>query len=254
LIFADLYCEGELVWNNIDPGEIIEGSFNVENIGDPESELDWEIDSFPEWGAWSFNPSQGEDLTPEDGPITINVEVTAPSKGDIEYVGEVKVVNKNDPDDYYIIPVSLNIKGPDLDCAGNLIWNDVKPGENIEGSFIVKNKGPDGSLLDWRINSSPEWGIWTFTPESGNDLRPEDGSITINVEVVAPDENNKKFTGEVIVINTENPNDFCEINVILNTPKHRVLKINLLIPQLLRNFPELLIIFNRFIQSFRIKF
>jgi len=104
----DLECEGELSWVNIEPGAIAEGSFTVENIGDPESNLDWEIESYPEWGTWSFNPENGEDLTPEDGTITIEVEVTAPDDPETEFEGELIVMNIHNSDDYDVISISLS--------------------------------------------------------------------------------------------------------------------------------------------------
>ncbi|MCK4365672.1 MAG: hypothetical protein KAW45_06450 [Thermoplasmatales archaeon] len=107
----DLECDGSLIWNNVNPGSTLYGSFTVENIGAPNSELDWEIESYPDWGKqWIFEPDSGEDLTPEDGAITVNVSVIAPKVIDIfnnVYTGEVKVVNTEDDSDYEIIDVSL---------------------------------------------------------------------------------------------------------------------------------------------------
>jgi len=103
----DLDCEGSLSWTKVEPGATVTGSFKVKNIGEPESELDWEVESNPEWGDWTFSPSNGDDLTPEAGPLTVNVEVVAPDEGDTEFEGEIKVVNKNNPDDFDTIPVYL---------------------------------------------------------------------------------------------------------------------------------------------------
>jgi hypothetical protein len=102
----DLDCDGVLNWEDIEPGSTVTGEFTVENIGDPGSLLDWEIESYPEWGNWTFTPSSGTDLTPEDGVITIDVEVVAPDEGE-EFTGEVKIVNSNDPDDFCIIDATL---------------------------------------------------------------------------------------------------------------------------------------------------
>ncbi len=77
---------------------------------------------------------------------------------------------------------------PDLDCEGSLSWAKVKPGATVLGNFTVQNIGDATSELDWIITEWPDWGEWTFTPESGTDLTPEDGSITILVQVVAPSE------------------------------------------------------------------
>ncbi|MCK4364610.1 MAG: VCBS repeat-containing protein [Thermoplasmatales archaeon] len=238
LLDADLDCDGSLSWTNVTPGETVVGSFEVSNIGDPGLELDWEIDSYPDWGTWTFDPQSGEDLTPEDGSITVNVEVIAPNEGYNEFLGEIKVVNQDDPDDYCVIQSSLVTTGPNLDCDGSLVWTNVKPGSTVTGKFYVKNVGESGSELDWEVESNPDWGDWTFTPQSGDDLTPEAGPFTVNVEVIAPNENNQVFTEKIKVINTFDPNDFCEIDVELTTSKNKV-SINALVVRRLERFPNL---------------
>ncbi|UCD13624.1 MAG: hypothetical protein JSW60_08720 [Thermoplasmatales archaeon] len=128
---------------------------------------------------------------------------------------------------------------PDLDCDGELSWTDVKPGDTVTGSFTVENIGDPGSLLDWKIESYPDWGDWTFTPSSGDDLTPEDGQVTINVSVIAPDEKNKQFTGNVTVCNQDDPTDCCTIPVSLTTPKNKPFNFNFnLLSWLFERFPN----------------
>jgi hypothetical protein len=107
---------------------------------------------------------------------------------------------------------------PDLDCVGSLTWTDIKPGAIVTGSFQLMNIGEPDSHLNWTIASYPEWGTWTFTPASGVDLTPEDGAITVNVTVTAPDVKNQVFQGQVKVVNKENSSDYCSIPVTLTTP------------------------------------
>lgn len=107
---------------------------------------------------------------------------------------------------------------PDLDCDGSLSWTDVPPGSTVEGSFEVSNIGEDGSELNWEVAEWPTWGTWTFTPSSGTGLTPAMGWINVDVEVVAPDDPNTEFTGEVKVINSDDPSDYCIISVYLKTP------------------------------------
>ena len=237
LLDADLDCDGSLSWTNVTPGEIVEGSFEVLNIGDPGLELGWEIVSYPDWGTWTFDPESGEDLTPEDGSVIVNVEVIAPNEGNNEFLGEIKVVNQEDPDDYCIIQSFLVTTGPNLECDGSLIWTNVKPGEKVNGNFIVKNIGESGSLLDWTVESNPDWGDWTFTPQSGDDLTPEDGAVTVEVLVIAPEQEETEFTGDVKVVNTENPYDFEVISVSLKTPRSRSLHSPLFL-RILEHFPN----------------
>jgi hypothetical protein len=108
---------------------------------------------------------------------------------------------------------------PDLTCSGSLSWENVKPGETVIGSFEVQNIGDTGSLLNWTINiSSLTWGTWTFTPELGEHLTPEDGPFTVQVSVIAPDESNSEYQGYIRVENLNNSSDFDVIPVGLKTP------------------------------------
>jgi hypothetical protein len=108
---------------------------------------------------------------------------------------------------------------PNLDCSGSLSWTKVQPGEMVNGSFQVQNIGAPGSLLNWTINvSSIDWGTWTFNPESCENLTPEDGQTTVQVSVVAPNQENSEFEGYIRVENQDNSTDFEVIPVYLKTP------------------------------------
>ncbi len=133
---------------------------------------------------------------------------------------------------YFISDISPPI--PDLDCDGSLSWDEVKAESNVTGDFQVRNVGEAGSLLNWEIESYPPWGTWTFTPDSGTGLA--DGSwVTVDVSVVAPSETEKEFTGIVKIINSDDPGDFCEIDVSLTTPRART---NNIILRILERFPN----------------
>jgi hypothetical protein len=107
---------------------------------------------------------------------------------------------------------------PDLECEGDLNWEDITPGGTAIGDFKVKNSGETGSFLNWKIVEWPEWGNWTITPMNGTGLTPAAGSFSIDVEVVAPDEKKKDFTGKIKVVNIDDPTDSCKIDVFLGTP------------------------------------
>ena len=82
----------------------------------------------------------------------------------------------------------------DLDCSGGLSWTDVEPGQIVNGSFQIRNVGNRTSLLNWKIDiSSLEWGVWSCTPEFGENLSPSDGDVTVYVSVVAPNQKNSDF-------------------------------------------------------------
>jgi len=105
---SDLDGDGALHWRLIPPGSVQTGSFTIENIGEAYSTLDWEIISYPDWGTWSFTPASGHNLTPEEGPVTVQVEVIAPTQQYVRNSGNIKIVNLQDNNDYDIIPVFLS--------------------------------------------------------------------------------------------------------------------------------------------------
>jgi hypothetical protein len=120
----------------------------------------------------------------------------------------------------YYQPFEAPPEEPNLDCEGSLNWKNVKPGETLNGSFDVKNIGGSGSLLNWEVNkSSVEWGNWEFDPESGTNLTPEEGSVTVKVTVDSPIEENTAYEGFLKVENKDDPNDYDVIPVYLITPR-----------------------------------
>jgi len=132
---------------------------------------------------------------------------------------------------------SLIAYNGDISCDGILGWADVKPGSTVTGTISVKNIGNQGSLLDWQVESNMDWGEWTFSPESGEDLTPEDGPVTITVTVTAPDEKNKDFTGEIYLVNKNNEQDTCSITVSLTTSKTKTINTSLFLQKLFQRFP-----------------
>ena len=136
--------------------------------------------------------------------------------------------------------------GPNLDCEGSFYWEDVGIGENLNGSFKVKNIGDTGTFLNWEVESYPSWGNWTFTPDSGENLTPEDEFIIVKVNVTAPDIKNKVFRGEIKVVNQDNSEDFDIVPVYLKTPLHKIMfnkPILKFLKLLIMNFPILYQIF-----------
>jgi len=104
----DLHCTGSLSWTDVKPGATVHGSFQVQNIGDNGSLLNWTINtSSITWGTWSYDPDHGENLTPEAGPLTVNVSVIAPKEKKANFEGYIRVENTQNPNNFEVIPVSL---------------------------------------------------------------------------------------------------------------------------------------------------
>ena len=103
---SDIYCGGNLHWADVEAGSTIYANFTVENAGEPNSTLDWEIAEYPEWGTWTFIPSHGSNLSSGDKDY-VTVSVLVPDKKIRNFRGYVKVVNKGNSDDFFILPVSI---------------------------------------------------------------------------------------------------------------------------------------------------
>jgi len=126
---------------------------------------------------------------------------------------------------------------PNLDSIGTLHWTGVKAGSTVSGSFQVKNIGDPTSELYWRIEEYPEWGNWTFNPDHGDALTPEDNWRTVQVIVIAPPEKKSEFSGEVKVINVNDPSDFEMIPVTLETPRTKAFYVNIF-ERIFERFPN----------------
>jgi hypothetical protein len=107
----DLACNGEIVKKWVKSGTTVTGSFTIKNAGDAGSLLDWEIKSIPDFGQnWTFNPSNGQGLTPEDGWVTVEVTFTAPTVEYNSYFGGVITISAVDnSDDFGLVAVNINV-------------------------------------------------------------------------------------------------------------------------------------------------
>jgi len=154
------------------------------------------------------------------------------------YMGTTVVSSSNPDESYYLIDsiwydlydlddtANFCIKGlisskPDLECIGSLNWNEVVPGSEITGNFIIKNIGDSDSLLDWEIISNPDWGEWVFTPLNGENLKPEDGETTVGITVISPEEENQEFSGNITIVNKNDEADYNIIEISLVTPHNQ---------------------------------
>jgi hypothetical protein len=137
---------------------------------------------------------------------------------------------------------------PDLCCNGDLNWNNIKSGENVTGSFEIENCGDADTLLSWQIQTPTSWGTWSFTPDNGKDLRPQDGPVKINVEVTAPSEPDTEYIEKILVYNPEDSSDNCEVDVVLKTPRTKTYNSfnNNLLGAYLQDFPLIKLLFKLF--------
>jgi len=103
---ADLDCSGDLDFGDVETTTTVTATITVENVGDSGSLLSWEVESFPDWGDWDFDPESGTDVEPGT-PATINVEVVVPEETETTFTGEVVLVNTADPSDTCTVATTL---------------------------------------------------------------------------------------------------------------------------------------------------
>jgi hypothetical protein len=103
----DLDSEGSLYWSDVEAGSKVDGIFKIKNVGGPNSVLNWNIVSYPDWGNWSFDPYSGENLSSSDSSIVVRVNVDVPNEQKKDFEGYVRVENKDNPEDFENIPVVL---------------------------------------------------------------------------------------------------------------------------------------------------
>jgi C1A family cysteine protease len=181
----NLDCNGDLFWTNVQPGSILTDNFTIENIGGSFSRLDWGIAEYPEWGSWTFIPSEGFDLLPENGEFTVEIEVEAPDSENEVFDGEIKIVNINDTGDYCSINVVISTLNPDIPT----ITGPTSGKPETVYNFTFKSIDPDGDdlyyYIDWDDDNIEEW----IGPYSSNEdvivnhTWSEEGTYTISAKV-----------------------------------------------------------------------
>ena len=183
--YPNLECNGNLFWTNVEASSILTDSFTIENNGGSFSKLDWKVLEYPEWGDWTFIPSEGYDLSPEDGEFIVNVEVEAPDIENEIFTGEIKIVNIDDSGDYCTIDVVLSTLIPDTPTINGPTTG--KPSKMYH--FTFKSADPDEDdlyyYIDWDDDNIEEWiGPYSSNKEiMVNHTWSEKGDYTLRAKV-----------------------------------------------------------------------
>lgn len=146
--------------------------------------------------------------------------------------------------------IGEDIPVPDLECEGSLSWVDVVQRTTVNGTFIVRNIGDSSSSLNWEVDSYPDdWGEWVFTPSEDSGLTPGDGDISVEVTLIAPKaksmllffrlDDAEEFTGDITVVNKDNPSDSEVIPVSITVSKGKVFSLLDIFEYLMYRFPIL---------------
>ena len=112
LPFPDLQAEDNLQWHDVKPGTMVTGELYIQNQGDPDSSLDWEIRQWPEWGEWTFSQTSGSDLSSDQNMITVTIEIQVPGEKNTEFDGQLVIVNQDDETDNEQIQIQLTTAQP----------------------------------------------------------------------------------------------------------------------------------------------
>ena len=89
----------------MEPGEIRDYRFYVLNAGNT-GPVRWRITEFPDFGSWDFDQESGR-VTPEDGLVRVNFTITAPTEKETKFYGSLKIINEDNPDNYWILQADL---------------------------------------------------------------------------------------------------------------------------------------------------
>jgi C1A family cysteine protease len=103
----NLESNSDITLTDVKPGRVTTTSFTIQNNGEPLSNLDWEIADYPNWGIWTFMPHSVDNLKPNVDEV-IEVSIRTPSERNQQFNGEIKIVNKENSNDFSIIQVSLS--------------------------------------------------------------------------------------------------------------------------------------------------
>ena len=101
----NLDCKGALNWQNVKPGATVTGTFQVGNIGDAGSTLNWYVANDPTFGTWSYSPSSGS--IPAGNWVTVTATCVAPNQPNQPFSGDITICNTDDATDCCKIPVTL---------------------------------------------------------------------------------------------------------------------------------------------------
>lgn len=105
---SDLSCDTTtLDLGQVKTGSLVEKSIYIRNDGEPFSKLRWEIANLPDWCTWTVSENEG-DIFKEEGSVQLDFTVISPDRKNMDYTGEIRLVNKNDPEDVVIIQLTLS--------------------------------------------------------------------------------------------------------------------------------------------------
>lgn len=247
--------DGGITWSDevdVELDDTVRFKITVENDGDVDLNYVKITDTLPSCLEYADNADPVEPMISGNKLTWIYTFLNVGQKEEIEFdakaietgenINEVSVTTYEEASDSGTATVNVGeMPVPKIGCEGELRWSGITPNSTVTDTIYVKNTGDPGSKLKWKICGNPTWGTWDFNPPSGTDLKPSDGLKAINVTVVAPNQQNQQFSGQITLCNEEDSTDTCTIQVSLATPKNKAINTLLLqfLEHHLRMFPIL---------------
>jgi len=104
----DLSCtKSSFSKSNIEPGSTISFSFDVKNVGDTGSLLNWEVKNQPSWGSWTITPRSGTNLG-TNNPQTVSISIyMSENYKEQTKSGNLVIENSDDSSDKHTISFSI---------------------------------------------------------------------------------------------------------------------------------------------------
>jgi hypothetical protein len=105
---GSICCEpGITHWTEIKTGANVTGTFNVNNCGEDNSTLNWEVYSYPNWMSdIVFTPNNGSIVAPSDG-TDVTFTFTAPAEQNSDFSGSIKLINKENASNICMMHTTL---------------------------------------------------------------------------------------------------------------------------------------------------
>jgi len=243
--------DGGITWSDevdVEFDDTVRFKITVENDGDVDLNYIQIVDTLPSCLEYADNAYPVEPIISGNKLTWIFTFLNVGQKKEIEFdakaietgenINEVSVTTYEEVSDSSTATVNVGeIPAPKIGCVGELRWSGIKPNSTVTGTIYAENIGDPGSKLKWKVCGNPPWGTWNFNPPSGTDLKPSDGLKAINVTVMAPNQQNQQFSGQITLCNEEDSTDTCTIQVSLATPKNKA--INPLFLRFLEQYPHI---------------
>jgi hypothetical protein len=221
-------CNGSLYFMDIEAGSTQSGSFTIKNSGEAGSKLNWRIESYPDWGSFSFSKTAGSDLGSGE-EVTIDVEIVVPNADGAYYSGEIKVRDRDCSCHWDTVRVVVQTIDP-AEYHSQLTVSDANfnfgthPTRTVKTQEItIKNTGELHSILGWVISIPQEQKSWIrITKISGGQYLEKDAQATVEFSIYASNDYDTLRQGSITIKNKADSSQDVSFSVQIKTEKESI--------------------------------